>query len=48
MLINPAILRQIESQSLTINEGVAVDASLVKSASHLLSNEKIEKVFAVK
>jgi len=31
--INSEILRQFESQGLTINEGIAVDARLVKSAS---------------
>jgi len=31
--INSEILRQFESQGLSINEGVAVDARLVKSAS---------------
>ena len=30
--INSEILRQFENQGLTINEGVAVDARLVKSA----------------
>jgi len=38
------ILRQFESQGLTINEGVAVDARLVKSASHPLSNEQLKNV----
>lgn len=41
--INSEILRQFESQGLTINEGVAVDARLVKSASHPISNEKIKE-----
>ena len=41
--LNSEILRQFESQGLTINEGVAVDARLVKSASHPLSNEQLKK-----
>lgn len=39
---NSEILRQFESQGLTINEGIAVDARLVKSASSPLSNEQIK------
>jgi len=31
--INPEILRQFETQDLTINEGISVDVRLVKSAS---------------
>ena len=42
--INSEILRQFESQGLTINEGIAVDARLVKSASRPISNEKIKEV----
>ena len=41
--INSDILRQFENQGLTINEGIAVDARLVKSASHPISNEKIKE-----
>jgi IS5 family transposase len=41
--INSEILRQFESQGLTINEGIAVDARLVKSASHPISNDKIKQ-----
>ena len=41
--INSEILRQFESQGLTINEGIAVDARLVKSASHPISNDKIKE-----
>jgi len=41
--INSEILRQFENQGLTINEGIAVDARLVKSASHPISNEKIKE-----
>jgi len=42
--INSEILRQFESQGLTINEGIAVDARLVKSASRPISNDKIKEV----
>ena len=41
--INSEILRQFESQGLTINEGIAVDARPVKSASHPFSNDKIKE-----
>jgi IS5 family transposase len=41
--INSEILRQFESQGLCINEGVAVDARLVKSASRPLSNDELKK-----
>ena len=34
--INSEILRQFEAKGLTINEGIAVDARLVKSASRPL------------
>ncbi len=40
--INSEILRQFEKQGLTINEGVAIDARLVKSACHPISNEQIK------
>jgi len=42
--INSEILRQFENQGLTINEGIAVDARLVKSASRPISNDKIHPV----
>lgn len=41
--INSEILRQFETQGLTINEGIAVDARLVKSASRPISNNKIKE-----
>jgi IS5 family transposase len=41
--INSEILRQFEAQGLTINEGIAVDARLVKSASRPISNDKIKE-----
>ena len=42
--INSEILRQFEAQGLTINEGIAVDAWLVKSASHPISNDEIKQL----
>lgn len=42
--INSEILRQLEQQGLTINEGIAIDARIVKSASRPLSNEKLKEV----
>ncbi|MBW2646624.1 MAG: transposase, partial [Deltaproteobacteria bacterium] len=41
--INTEILRQFKNQGLTINEGVAIDARLVKSASRPISNKEIKK-----
>ena len=41
--INTEILRQFEAKGLTINEGIAVDARLVKSASRPLSNDELNK-----
>ena len=41
--INSEILRQFEQQGLCINEGVAVDARLVKSASRPLSHDELKK-----
>jgi IS5 family transposase len=40
--INNELLQQFAARGLTINEGVAVDARLVKSASHPISKEKLE------
>ena len=42
--INSEILRQFEAKGLVINEGIAVDARLVRSASRPLSNEKLKEV----
>ena len=42
--INSTILRQFEQQGLNINEGVAIDARLVRSASRPVSNEKLEQL----
>jgi IS5 family transposase len=41
--INSAVLQQFSRKGLVINEGVAVDARLVQSASHPISNEEIQK-----
>ncbi len=41
--INSEILRQFEKQGLTINEGIAVDARLVKSASSPVSSDQVKK-----
>jgi IS5 family transposase len=42
--LNSEILRQFEDQGLIINDGVAVDARLVKSASRPLSNDQLKEV----
>jgi IS5 family transposase len=42
-LINSDVLQQFSRKGLVINEGVAVDARLVQSASHPISNEEIQK-----
>jgi len=42
--INHAVLMQFSAKGLTINEGVAVDARLVESASHPISTEKLQEV----
>ena len=41
--VNNELLNQFAAKGLTINEGVAVDARLVQSASHPLSKEKLEE-----
>ena len=41
--INSEILRQFEAKGLTINEGIAVDARIVKSASRPVSNDKLKE-----
>ena len=41
--INSEILRQFEAKGLSINEGVAVDARLVESASRPMSNDDLKK-----
>jgi IS5 family transposase len=42
--INSEILRQFENQGLSINEGIAVDARLVKSASRPVSNDQLKEL----
>lgn len=42
--INTEILRQFEDQGLTINEGIAIDARLFKSARRPINNEQIKDV----
>lgn len=39
--INHEVLMQFTSKGLAINEGIAIDARLVQSASHPLSTEKL-------
>jgi|GEM_PF-3593566 len=41
-MINHELLSQLAAKGLTINEGVAIDARLVQSASHPLSNERLQ------
>jgi transposase, IS5 family len=41
--VNNELLNQFAVKGLTINEGVAVDARLVQSASHPISKEKLEE-----
>ena len=42
--INSEILRQFGKQGMTINEGIAVDARLVKSTSRPISNDQIKEL----
>ena len=42
--INSALLLQFHQQGLSINEGLAVDARLVKSASRPVSNEQLDEL----
>ena len=42
--INSALLNQFNAQGLTINQGVAIDARLIKSASKPISNDKINEL----
>ncbi|MDP6683823.1 MAG: IS5 family transposase [Desulfobacterales bacterium] len=42
--INSEILRQFETKGLTINEGIAIDARLVKTTSRPVSNEKLKEL----
>jgi IS5 family transposase len=42
--VNSVLLRQFSRKWLVINEGIAVDARLIQSASHPLSSETLEEV----
>jgi IS5 family transposase len=41
--LNSEVLREFAKRGLSINEGIAVDARLVKSASHPMSNEELRE-----
>lgn len=41
--INNEVLQQFSQKGLTINEGIAIDARLIQSSSHPLSNEELKK-----
>jgi len=42
-MINHELLSQFASKGLTINEGIAIDARLVQSASHHMRQRKTRK-----
>ena len=42
--LNTALLAQFHQHGITINEGIAVDARLIKSASKPLSNDKLDEL----
>ena len=42
-MINNELLNQFSAKGLTINEGIAIDARLVKSATHPMSKEKLKE-----
>jgi len=42
-MINHELLSQFAAKGLTINEGIAIDARLVQSASHPLKSEKLQE-----
>ncbi|MDD5723419.1 MAG: IS5 family transposase [Syntrophales bacterium] len=42
-MINHELLSQFASKGLTINEGIAIDARLIQSASHPISTEKLKE-----
>ena len=42
-MINHELLSQFAAKGLTINEGIAIDARLVQSASHPLSQKNLEE-----
>ena len=41
--INSEVLKQFDKEGLSINEGIAIDARLVQSASRPISNDEIKK-----
>ena len=43
MKLNSAVLREFAKRGLSINEGIAVDARLVKSASKPMSNDDLRR-----
>jgi transposase, IS5 family len=42
--LNSALLAQLNQHGVTINEGIAVDARLIRSASKPVSNEKLNEL----
>jgi len=42
--LNSALLAQFHQHGISINEGIAIDARLIKSASKLVSTEKLNKL----
>ena len=42
--LNSALLSQFDRMGITINEGIAVDARLIKSASKPVSNDKLDEL----
>ena len=42
--INSEVLKQFDKKGLSINEGIAIDARLVHSASHPISNDQIKEL----
>lgn len=42
-MVNHELLSQFTAKGLTINEGIAIDARLVQSASHPLSNQRLQE-----
>jgi transposase, IS5 family len=44
MKLNSVVLQEFAKRGLSINEGIAVDARLVKSASHPMSNDDLKKL----
>ncbi len=42
--INSEVLKHFDKKGLSINEGIAIDARLIQSASHPISNDKIKEL----